>query len=231
LGAPIVRVELTGDHLKDAIDDAKRWFAAKKGHIVLKEFTIPGGTNIYELPDNVDTVLEVMSRDSIYGIAVDPTFLGLAQDGAIPIACSFDGGVLPYSTYTMFLQNLQMGKRVYSAEFDWRQVDRQLHVFPTDTEASIGSAPSGNYMMFYKDNSWTVEQLNERDHDLVKRYAKSKAKEILGRVRSKFEGGLPGAQENVTLDGQALLSESQTEIVDLETEISQSGFPMGIMLG
>jgi hypothetical protein len=77
----------------------------------------------------------------------------------------------------------------------------------------------------------TIEQLSERDHDLVKRYSLMASKKRLGRIRSKYPGGFPTAQGNVDLDGATLLEEARQEEEKLEQEVSESGFPMGFLLG
>ena len=75
-----------------------------------------------------------------------------------------------------------------------------------------------------------IEILNERDHDLVKRFALAQAKEDLAIIRSKYDS-YPGAQGTVTLNADRLFDMAQQEKEKLEEEISASGYPMGFILG
>jgi len=77
-----------------------------------------------------------------------------------------------------------------------------------------------------------LEQLGERDHDLVKRFALMRSKYMVGRVRSKYQGGFTGAGgQSVDLDGQALLEEARSEEEKLQEEIGLAGFPMMFQTG
>jgi hypothetical protein len=49
LGAPMLKVELTQEHLEDAIEQAKRWFAAKKGQSKWAKLNISPGISAYDL--------------------------------------------------------------------------------------------------------------------------------------------------------------------------------------
>ena len=223
LGAPVVKVQLTCEQLEDFVDDAQRWFSAKKG--VKKRAVIPlqAGKQEYELDEQVDTVIDV-------NFPVPPLDLSLIfspfilLDEKVPydvFAAPSSAGL--YSSFVQAIQSVQMSKRILGAETDWRQEGRTLYIFPN---------PSASTAMFieFKSNCFTIEQLNERDHDLVKRYSLAKAKEILGLIRSTYSQ-FPTAQGTVTLNGAALLEQAQREREQLEEEISLSGFPMGFMKG
>jgi hypothetical protein len=221
LGAPLVKVELGADHLADAINDAERWFAAKKGFKSHTTLNLDGSVE-YALPDEVDTVLDVaftVNRNDIDSI-VDPLSLvdGMPQNSLTGPGNSM--GLL--SSYAQMSQYLSMAKRMLGSEMEWWQEGRKLIVLPPAT--------SGTIRLDYKANRFTVEQLNERDHDLVKRMAFALAKETLGRIRSKFDA-YPTAQGSVALDGSTLLAEAQAEKEGLEEEISASGYPMGFLVG
>ena len=76
-----------------------------------------------------------------------------------------------------------------------------------------------------------IEQLSERDHDLVKRMALAQAKLDLGRIRSKYQSGFPTAQGHEQLDGEILLQEGQAEVELLNQEIGDSAMPMSFITG
>jgi len=224
LGAPFLKVELTADNLEDAVENARRWFVAKKG--VTRFYTLPiQSGNDYDLLDDVDTVTDVVFTSS----ALDLTLVFspfVLIDEKVPydvFAAPSSGGL--YSSLVQTLQYIDMGKRILSAEADWRQEGRKLYIMPA-------SRPdyASNLLVEYKANSVTIEQLNERDHDLIKRFSLAQAKLDVGRVRSKYDT-FSTAQGSSTMDGLTLLDEARTELEKLEEEISASAYPMPFMVG
>lgn len=226
LGAPLLKVELTADHLADNIEDARRWFAAKKGLKKLLKFPIQATKNEYCLPADVNTVIDVtFSSDPLdLSLFAYPYWLPM-ENNQIPYSVfnvhGSSGGA--YSNYVQVLQYIEQAKRIMSQEPDWRQEDRMLYVFPVP-------AQSATALVEYTSHTVKIQELNERDHDLVKRFALAKAKEDLGRIRSKFDN-YPTAQGTVAMDGAALLDESRQEIEKLNEEIADSAGPMGFLVG
>ncbi len=223
LGAPFWKIELSEDHLNDAVEFSRRWFSAKKG---VKQLTyLPQYTNVpvYELPDTVDIVLDVSFQVNPMDISLvfSPYIL---QDEKVPydvFAAPSAAGI--YSSYTQTIQYIEMAKRILNAEPDWRQEGRVLYVFPVPKRDGYMAVES-------KTHNFTIEHLQERDHDLVKRYALAKAKLDLVETRGKYSE-FPGAQGPTNLNWPRLLEEANKEIELLEKEISQSAYPMGFMHG
>lgn len=223
LGAPLLKVELTACHITDAIADAKHWFSAKKG--VKRQLPMPvqAGLSEYVLPDNVDTVLDVSFQVPPMDISMifSPFVM---MDEKIPydvFAAPSSVGV--YSSFVQTMQYVETAKRVLGAEPDWRQEGHKLYLFPNPRQ-------DGTLWLDYKTNMFTVEQLNERDHDLLKRYALAKAKLDLAEIRGKYES-MPGAQGSMTLNVRSLMDNAQAELTKLDDEIALSGFPLGFMVG
>jgi hypothetical protein len=227
LGAPLLKVELTADHLHDNVEDAKRWFAAKKGWRRFYGFDIFPSTSEYTLPKDVDVVLDVV-------FAYDPLDLSILaypywlppENNQIPYSvfnvAGNSGGL--YSNYVQTLQFIETARRVMSAEADWRQENDKLQLFPNPTR-------SGKAVVEYNSHQInSVIELSERDHLLLKKYALAMAKMDLGRIRSKFDN-YPTAQGTTTMDGAALLEEAKTDIEKLDEEIGESGKPMGFLVG
>jgi hypothetical protein len=231
LGAPFNKVEIGQDNLDDCIEDACRWFSAKKGFKGNCLLTIPPQKTEITLDDRIDTVLEVTfsASGSDLSYLIDPMFL---IDGQIPTDTfgagltggsggGETGGLL--SSYAQVSQYLHMARRILGAEPEWVQRGRTLVIMPPPRAGLLA-------YIEYKAHKFTVEQLNERDHDLVKRMALAFAKEFVGRVRSKYEA-YPGAQGAAVVDGRDLLAEAAQEKEGLMEEIAQSGFPLGFMIG
>jgi hypothetical protein len=224
LGGGLVSVELCPENIEDAISEAIRWFSAKKGVTRHKQLPFYGGQNCYTLDCEIDTVLDV--RFPVAPLDLSLVFSPyILQDEKVPydvFAAPQTAGL--YSTYTQSLQYIQTAKRILNSEEDWRQEDRQLYLFPVPRQ-------SGFVDLLYKSSNFTIEQLSQRDHDIVKRFALAWAKLDLGTVRSKYPDGFPGAQGSVRMDGSRLLEEGHREISELNNEIAQSGFPMLFLTG
>lgn len=224
LGAPQLKVELTQCNLDDSVEEARRWFSAKKGVKRAAELPVSEGQTEFVLPDDVDTVIDMSppSTPTDFSRVIDP--LGLL-DASIPynlFPFPAAGGL--FSTYAQALQYIELSKRITGGEVEWRQDGRKLTVFPKATT-------SGFIVIDYKANVVTIEHLNERDHDMVKRYALAWAKTLLGRVRSKYPEGYPAAQGRAMLDGMNILQEGEKEKEALDEELRLSAFPMGILTG
>jgi hypothetical protein len=226
LGGDFLKIELYDETLGQAIENARRWFAAKKG--IQKSVVLPvtPGQSPVELPDEIDTVQDIAFSAS--AISLSLSFINPYSwlDGApIPydaIAVPQSGGL--YSSIVQTLQYVTEAKRILGAELDWAQQGRLLYVWPIPLNAQ-------SVMITGKSNNIVIEQLSERDHDLVKRRALAHAKRLVGRVRTKYESGFPTAQGHEQLDGATLLQEGADEILALDDEISLSAYPMMIMKG
>lgn len=223
LGAPLLKVELTECQLQDAVEDAKRWFSAKKGVKRQMILQVQPGKVEYLLPDEVDTVLSC-------AFAVPPMDISMVFspfvliDDRVPydtFAAPQSAGI--YSSFTQSLQYVETAKRVLGAEPDWRQENRNLYLFPPPKN-DVG------LWMDYKANIVTIQQLNERDHDLIKRWSLARAKLDLAEVRGKYDS-MPGAQGSTQLNAAVLQQSANSELDKLEDEITQSGFPMGFFSG
>ncbi len=225
LGAPLVPVHLQQIHLCTAIEDAIRWFTAKKGVRKFTTFTAASNQVAYDVVDDCDIVLEVVPTTQPLDLSsIFPNFL--VPDQQIPYSSIFgsqESGGGFYSNVTQVLQYIETAKRITGSKFDWFQEGRKLYITP--------ASYTGTVLYYYKSTKVVLEQLNERDHDLLKRYALAMAKRILGRIRYYQADGYNAAVGKVNLDGLNLLQESKEEIASLDQEIYLSAMPMSIMTG
>jgi hypothetical protein len=224
MGAPLIKVEITDGQLEDVIEDARRWFSAKKGVKRQLLLAVNSGKSQYELPEEVDTVLDVAHPSSVldFSLLLSPfTFLDEQQIPYQIYAAPRSGGL--YSTLAQAIQSVGIAKRVMGAEQDWRQDGCTLSIFPVPKN-------EGAMLLDYKSNVFTLEQLKERDHDLIKRFSLAHAMRIVGLIRDKF-ASYPGAQGGVQFNAATLLNRADQELDRLEEEIFQSGFPAGFMMG
>jgi hypothetical protein len=223
LGSPIWKVELTQEHLDDAIEDAKRWFAEKKGLIKLGIIDMVNGRPNYPLPDEVNFIIDVAFEQSPadMGSLFSPFLL---MEEEIP----YDVFAAPqslglYSTYVQSLAYIETAKRVLGAELEWWQQDRQIYFAPTP-------AQSRKVIYIYKTSVFAIDQLSERDHNLIKKYALALAMRDLGRIRSKYDS-FPTAQGTQSLDGDRLMDQANEMIEKLDEEIILTGYPMYFLTG
>jgi len=220
LGSPVARVCLDELQLDDAVDEAKRWFAAKKG--VDRDITIDlyAGQVEYTMPDDCDAVIDVSFQVSPLDISLifAPHIIA---DEKIPYnAFAAPSSVGLYSSFTQALQYVEMAKRTLNAERNW-------FYYPYKKILVTLPDPKGGGKAFveYKSTCNNIEQLPERDHDLVKRYALALAKQDLGMIYSKYSVW-PTAQGQVQLNGDQLLQQAEKERERLEDEIYESAKPM-----
>lgn len=223
LGAPFWKIELCQQHVLDAIEQAVRWFAAKKG--VSKLFTLRTASSVveYQLDSEIDRVLDVAYETHKLDLSLIFSPFTLLEE-KIPydvFAAGGSGGL--YSSYVQALQYIEQAKRVLSAEFEWYEINDKLYIAPPPVD-------SRNLIVWAKINFTAIEELEERDHELIKRYALAKAREDLAWVRGKY-GEYPSAQGTTSLNWDRLLDEAKNEIERLEEEIMGAGYPMGFATG
>jgi len=223
LGAPFWDIELCQEHVKDAVEMAVRWFAAKKG--VSKFFAIQTQSSVveYQLDSEIDRVLDVAYETHKLDLSlIFSPFTLLEEKIPYDVFASGGSGGL-YSSYVQALQYIEQAKRILSAEFEWYEVNDKLFIAPPPVD-------SRKLIVWAKINFTQIEELEERDHELVKRYALAKAQQDLGWSRGKY-GEYPSAQGTTTLNWDRLLDEAKEEIERLEEEIMGAGYPMGLVSG
>jgi hypothetical protein len=223
LGAPMWNIELCEEHIKDAIETAVRWFAAKKGVMQTFSVNVVSSQTEYELDCKIDKVIDVYPELKKLDLSLVFSPFTLLEE-KIPydvFASGASGGL--YSSYVQSLQYIDMAKRILSADFTWWQINRTLYISPSPVE-------SQTMIILAKTNFTDIEELDERDHDLLKRYALAQAKIDLGWARSKYSE-YPSAQGSVSLNWDRLIDDAKEEIEKLEEEIIGAGYPMGMIVG
>lgn len=220
LGSPVAKVCLDELQLDDAVEEAKRWFASRKG--VDRDITIDlfAGQVEYQMPEDCDAVIDVSFQVSPLDISLifAPHIIA---DEKIPYnVFAAPSSVGLYSSFVQSLQYVEMAKRILNAERNWIY-------FPYKNILLLLPDPKGGGKAFieYKSSCNTIEQLPERDHDILKRYALAWAKHDLGIIYSKY-GTWPTAQGQVHLNGDTLMQQAREEMQKLEDELYGSAMPM-----
>lgn len=223
LGAPFWEIELCQDHVTDAVEMAVRWFAAKKGVFKLFPIQTVSGVVEYQLDCEIDRVIDVVPEVQKLDLSlIFSPFTLLEEKIPYDVFASGGSGGL-YSSYVQTLQYVETAKRILSADFEWYEINDKLFIAPPP----VGSR---RLIVWAKINFTKIEDLEERDHELVKRYALAKAQRDLAWIRGKY-GEYPSAQGSTTMNWDRLLDDATTEIEKLEEEIMGAGYPMGMMSG
>lgn len=223
LGAPLLNVQLTCEHVKEAIESACVWFAARKGAWRMGYIQVVPNLNEYVLPAVVDTVIDVVFTTYMADITqvMSPTLLLEEKVPYDVFAAPSSVGL--YSSYVQVLQYVEQAKRILSAEHDWEQRGRSLFIAPRPRQAM-------KLIIEFRSSVFNVEELPPYDYLMLRDYALALTKRDLGNIRSTY-ASWPGAQGDVQFNGEALLAQASEELEKLEEKIIASGGPMGFITG
>lgn len=228
LGYPLIRIELTEEHLLTAIIDAvtmyNRYAAIDYSYINLEvtenPFDVPYGVNKETI---VDVFVPAGFFDNIGAGLVTGGFVGEFEGTIIPIFGQKSGlldvlGKFDLSMYYMYLQKLEDIKKIIGIDRMWAIINNKIEVYPKSSLLT-------NVGIIYKGKLTDSEA---EEQEWIKKYALAKAKLMLGTIRSKFSG-INAAGINIAADGEALKSEAKEEIDKLEERLWGMQMPMPIM--
>ena len=213
LGAPVVKIELDEQNLDRCIDYALRVFEeyAPREFFSLYTFRSQQGKSVYELPPDVGYVRQVY-----YKQMATFAFQATDLDGAIPVEYFYPGGsyasiqgglidpIQPIwgrmGEWVLYKQYEQMYSNISSNIGGWEFIGDmgKIKLYPTPVAPQIVIV---QYCQKMKD--WKEVTLCMMD------IALAEAKEVLGRIRSKY-AQMPGAAAG-QLDGDKLLAEAKEE--------------------
>lgn len=194
------------------------------------------------MPDDCDEVLTVYFPGVQIDIiaAVNPfAFIDVDQ---LPVAYQSITGVPGgqfYGTFHQILQHAETARRIVGSEpaWDYHKTENVLRLAPTNQR-------TGTVVVRYISNKLVAvdpvapatvpkndfRHLRVRDRDLILRYGLAMMKEILGRIRGKYQEW-PSAGGSKTLDGDTLLQEARDDKDDLNTELMGLSDPVPFLTG
>lgn len=226
VGSASVEVELNDEQFNVAVQLAKQWFTAKKGFVCWRPINVTPGVSEYKLNEDVANVLDVAFQvPSDVAAFFSLGFFDIIPYGPQQIG-AIGSGIANYSGMAQLLQFTEQRKRIFSVEPDWSFEPQTRKLYLTFRSGGTGSLA----LMKVKLADFDPEKLSDKDDYIFTRWVRSKCKEIVGRVRSKYDS-LPGAGGPVSLDGKELLAEAKEELEKLEAEIFASQGPDGFMVG
>lgn len=221
-----VEVELNDQNFENVIKRAQMWFNHRKGFVVFRPMSIVEGQTEYKMRDDVDNILSVS-----FNVPSDvAAFYSLGFFDIIPYGPQniggIGGGVSDYSGFAQLLQYQESRKRVFSVEPDWFYEQQTKTLYVTYRSGSFAQL----MLIKAKLDTWDLAKLPAKDQDLFYRWCLAHSKEIVGRIRSKYDS-LPAAGGTVTLDGATLIAESKEEKIQLDKEVLASQGPDGLLVG
>jgi hypothetical protein len=214
LGAPVVKLEFDQQNLDFCVDQAMKVFEdyAGREYFSYYVFNTVGGKSIYEMPPDVGLI-----RNVFYKETGSFAFQSSDLQGSIPIEYFYPGGAYAsiqgglidpiqpiwgrMGEWVLYRQYEQMYSRVSSNLGGWEYLGGfntiKLYPVPFRNQKVIV-----HYMQKQKDWAEVTQAMQEG--------ALTYAKEILGRIRSKYQS-VPGAGGSVAMDGQQLLQEARED--------------------
>lgn len=228
LGFPVIKIETVECSWEAIIARAKRWFRAKKGVLDCVTVPIVQDKFDYDFPANACAIIDVIlpRRSDIQSL------LSLGFFDIVPLNALNLGAVTSafnsYSAYAQILQALETRRRIFSADPDWEIICGKIHVMGGSGLCSGSNV--GQMLIIFKKENWEVDELRDRDEQIFYDYMKAVAKEVLGRIRSKYKS-YPAAGGSIEMDGPELLAEAKEDYERLDNEIADSQGPIGPIIG
>jgi hypothetical protein len=231
LGAPVNKIELDEQNLDFCVDQSLKIIEdyAPREYFNYYTFVATPGKSVYEMPPEVGII-----RNVYYKKHGNFAFQASDLDGAIPIEYFYPGGsyasiqgglidpIQPIwgraGEWTLYKMYEQTYSRISSNIGGWEFIGdmRSVKLYPTPYAAQRVIV---QYLQKMKDWGEVTQSMQEG--------ALIYAKEILGRIRSKYATA-PGPGGGIQLDGQALLQESREDKKEwMENLLYKWGEPMG----
>lgn len=228
----MVDVELDREHYDIGIDKAigiyRQLSAGSVEESVIFLETIDGQTE-YTLPDEVMEVRRLYRRgigtNSGGGTNFDP--FDVAFNNMYMLQAGQIGGLAVFDAFAQYKETIG---RVFGSEYNfiWNKNTKQLKILRNirhEEDIAVGVYNFVPESILLKDvyaSNWLGS------------YALAMCKLMLGEARSKYASGLPGAGGAITLNGDALKAEGQSEIESLRESLhnmEEGNSPLGFVIG
>ena len=228
----IVDVELDREHYDIGIDKAvgiyRQLSAGSVEESVIFIETVDGQTD-YTLPDEVMEVRRIYRRgigtNSGGGTNFDP--FDVAFNNMYMLQAGQIGGLAVFDAFAQYKETIG---RVFGSEYNflWNRNTKKLKILRNvrhEEEVAVGVYNFVPESILLKD-VYAANWLGS--------YALAMCKLMLGEARSKYTSGLPGAGGAITLNGDALKAEGQSEIESLRESLhnmEEGNAPLGFVIG
>lgn len=223
LGGGMVDIELDPEHYDFAVTAALDRYRQRSQNAIEESFVfldVQPDVATYTLPQEVQIVRAIYRRNagSVAGATVDPFSLAFTNNiYLIQNPGQLGGtGAGMLATYDFAMQYQELIGRMFGRDimFTWDPATKKL------TLHRRIAAVEQVLLHCYNDRPEEILLNDPYSKPWLRDYSIAMSKLMLGEARSKF-ASLAGPQGGVTLNGDAMKSEAQTELERLETELQQ----------
>ena len=232
LGGGMIDVELDPEHYELAIDKSLSKYRQRAENAVEESFIILDmikDQSEYTLPDEVMEVRRIYRRgigtNSGGGTNFDP--FDVAFNNMYMLQAGQIGGLAVFDAFAQYKETIG---RIFGSEYNfiWNKNTKNLKILRNirhEEDIAVGIYNFVPESILLKDVSaspWLAA------------YSLAQSKLMLGEARSKYQSGLPGAGGTVTLNGDALKAEGQSEIESLKERLhnfEEGNTPLGFVIG
>jgi hypothetical protein len=208
LGAGLIRVEIKDDYIDAAANEALRIYSRYRP---LRRFIqIPLVEDIHDYPLDND-VIGVYKLDWVHR----QVSLAVVED---IFHRRYYEPIHDMDQYVTYLQYIDTLKRVLSIEPEWHFERSLKEGSPPTLHVHAPNQANTILALIVAIVKRPLHQVPYTHEDWIQRYALAFCKEILGRVRGKWQN-IPAPAGGQGLDSQSLLSEAREEFQLLDQEI------------
>lgn len=239
LGHPMIKVELDNSQLNDAIDYARdkfvKWAVGQATQEVFFTMALSAGQTVYDLPVGVTTVIGYDDQAGSSSGGINTLFTVdnfLYNQGMYDMLFSTAGTGYTMVSYHIARDFLDTMRRYTPSKYTYRyhRYQNQIEVQPAPPagnsltitqngiEYTIDSPGFVLVRAFMMEGSTNVDGWADgsSDNDFyvsdwVYDFATAEAKEIMGRIRSKFANFTSIGNVGISMDGSELISEAKEE--------------------
>ena len=231
LGGGMIDIELDNEHYDMAIDKAMSKYRQRSSRAVEESFmilTMSPGESDYTLPDEVIDV-KCIYRQSAGGVSATATNFEPFEAGYLNMYMLNAARGSGLATFELYMGQRELMGKMFGAYviFTWSTTSKRLsmHRYVKSDESVIlhtyNYRPDESLLQDTSSGPW------------IRDYATAVAKMALGQARSKFSQ-LAGPQGGVSLNGNDLIQQAQTEMEKLEEDLktyAEGGTPLGFIFG
>lgn len=212
LGSPVINIEITDDQLEDCIDEALEDFHEEHyggTFIGYLPFTLTAGATAYQLDDNVQEVVQIITSD-------DVTFNWRGDDPLLISA--FYLGNEHYSLYKHDLVSVEVYRQNFKMFADYFEIPIRFDYNSTTRRLYLATEPENDMDVFLRVFQSDDDQVAGYLKDgWVKAYATALARLQWGDNLSKYDGAnLPGG---ATFNYAGIIERAQGDIERLKEEL------------
>lgn len=236
LGSPMIDIELDDSNLELAITMAIDTYRQKSANATEEAFLhlkLLANESVYTLPSEIESVYKIYrSGNGIVGGGsqgsnVDPFALAYANSYLLSAARGpAGGGLLTYELYHQFDETVG---RMFGREimFTFQNVSKRMTIERT---------------IVHDENALLHVYQRKPEHFLlndtmiypwIRDWAYAESMHMLGRIRGKFQS-IPGAQGNLSLDGDDLIAGATTlkeQLLESLRHYGDGSVPLGFIIG